>query len=89
MTRENLFRARFTQFQELKIHDKNNTNIHPIGMREFGNLILLGSKPLPTAKAEVWACKILPAWLVKFCLDGLGKTITLGFYRTWHIHIYI
>jgi hypothetical protein len=31
-----------------------------IGMREFGNLILLGSKPLPTAKAEVWACKILP-----------------------------
>jgi hypothetical protein len=31
-----------------------------IGMREFGNLILLGSKPLPTAKAEIWACKILP-----------------------------
>jgi hypothetical protein len=37
-------------------------------MREFGNLILLGSKPLPTAKADIWACKILPglynsAWL--------------------------
>jgi hypothetical protein len=26
------------------------------------------------------------AWLVKFCLAGLGKTITLGFYRTWHIY---
>jgi hypothetical protein len=25
------------------------------------------------------------AWLVKFCLASLGKTITLGFYRTWHI----
>jgi hypothetical protein len=31
-----------------------------IGRKEFGNLIMLGSKPLPTAKAEVWACKILP-----------------------------
>jgi hypothetical protein len=27
------------------------------------------------------------AWLVKFCLAGLGKTITLGFYRTWHIKL--
>jgi hypothetical protein len=26
------------------------------------------------------------AWLVKFCLAGLGKTITLGFYRIWHIY---
>jgi hypothetical protein len=31
-----------------------------IGMREFGNLILLISKPLPTATAEIWACKIMP-----------------------------
>jgi hypothetical protein len=26
------------------------------------------------------------AWLVKFCLAGLGKTITLGSYRTRHIY---
>jgi hypothetical protein len=51
-----------------------------IGMREFGNLILLGSKPLQTAKAEVWACKILPGWL--------GKNNNIGFLQNMaHIHI--
>jgi hypothetical protein len=39
-------------------------------MQEFGNLILLGSKPPPT---------------VKLCMAGLGKTITLRFYRSWLI----
>jgi hypothetical protein len=36
------------------------TLTYTIRMRELGNLILLGSKPLPTAKVEIWACKILP-----------------------------
>jgi hypothetical protein len=48
------YSSKHVYYQEAACRDRG------IGMREFGNLILLGSKPLPTAKAEVWACKIPP-----------------------------